>query len=295
MKIETVALFSPGEMGTSMAKMLIKHGVKVVTSLDGRSERTRRIAQENGITDMGSLGSAIMEADIALSVVVPDAAIALGEAIAGAIRDTGKAITFVDANAISPMSARHIAGQIESAGGRFVDACIIGFSYDWAIGKTSLYTSGEDAKELLTLSKLGLPTEVLGTETGQASAFKMLYAGLTKGIASLAMEQMSTAHRLGLYQPIMAKYRHDFPELTAFIERFVPGFPFRAERRAVEMAELASLVKETGLKPRMSPASQQMLQAIADLKLRQRYTDEDEASWSLGDVIKILAQNMAEA
>ena len=41
MGIETVGLLSPGDMGHSVGKALGEHGLRVVTCLRGRSDRTR--------------------------------------------------------------------------------------------------------------------------------------------------------------------------------------------------------------------------------------------------------------
>ena len=46
MKIETVGILSPGDMGQAMGEVLKSHGLRVVAGLAGRSPRTRGLAEE---------------------------------------------------------------------------------------------------------------------------------------------------------------------------------------------------------------------------------------------------------
>ena len=41
MRVKTVAILSPGDMGHSVGGALVEHGLDVITCLAGRSERTR--------------------------------------------------------------------------------------------------------------------------------------------------------------------------------------------------------------------------------------------------------------
>ena len=48
MAVKTVGLLSPGDMGHTTGETLRKHGLRVLTCLAGRSERTRTLAQQAG-------------------------------------------------------------------------------------------------------------------------------------------------------------------------------------------------------------------------------------------------------
>ncbi len=45
MKIETIGVMSPGDMGQAVAQQLKSKGYKVCTALDGRSARSKTLAQ----------------------------------------------------------------------------------------------------------------------------------------------------------------------------------------------------------------------------------------------------------
>ena len=66
------------------------------------------------------------QADLILSILVPEAAVSLAEAVGKVLTDTGCRPVFADCNAVSPATSRRIEGIISQAGGRYLDASIIG-------------------------------------------------------------------------------------------------------------------------------------------------------------------------
>ncbi len=287
MKIETVGILSTGEMGHSIAAVLKKGGLRVVTCLAGRSAQTVAYAAKAGAEALPTLEDVVAQSDIIISIVVPSGAIPLAQNIAKAIVAAKKPILFAEANAISARTAATIEGIIGAAGGRFVDACIIGGASK--VGKTTtLFISGPDTEDFARLNNFGLKVKVLGDRAGQASAFKIVYAGLTKGMASLMLEQLLLAHALGITDSMIAQYREKFPDTMQDVETMLPGLPFRAARRSEEMTELCNTLEEAGLTPVMAAASQRMLASVGDLKLRSQFSDADAEKWDAKDVLALL-------
>ena len=122
----TVGLLSPGEMGHVVGGVLVKNGVRVLTSLEGRSRRTKALAEKVGIEAAPSLEALVNEADLFLSILVPSEAQRTAALVADALKKTEAQLVYVDCNAIAPDTVRSIGNVIEQAGGRFVDAGIIG-------------------------------------------------------------------------------------------------------------------------------------------------------------------------
>ena len=75
MNIENVGLMSPGDMGQAVAIQIKAEGLNVYTALEQRSERTRVLAREAGITDAGKVGQLVAECDVVLSIINPGAAV----------------------------------------------------------------------------------------------------------------------------------------------------------------------------------------------------------------------------
>jgi 3-hydroxyisobutyrate dehydrogenase-like beta-hydroxyacid dehydrogenase len=72
--VQVVGIVSAGAMGSALGARLRGGGVRVVVALDGRSARTRGLAADAGLEDVGALASLLREAEVVLSVVPPDAA-----------------------------------------------------------------------------------------------------------------------------------------------------------------------------------------------------------------------------
>src|SRR5688572_20276558 len=79
----TIGVVSAGAMGSALGRAWHSAGATVVTSLAGRSDRTRRLAE--GLTDLGDLDAVVAAADVVVSVCPPAAAsTVLGDVLAAA-------------------------------------------------------------------------------------------------------------------------------------------------------------------------------------------------------------------
>ena len=58
----TVGLLSPGDMGHVVGQVAIASGARVITCLNGRSERTRKLAEIAGIEDIPTYSDLVREA-----------------------------------------------------------------------------------------------------------------------------------------------------------------------------------------------------------------------------------------
>jgi 3-hydroxyisobutyrate dehydrogenase-like beta-hydroxyacid dehydrogenase len=199
-----------------------------------------------------------------------------------------KDLLYLDANAISPMTADDIAKTLISAGVNFVDGCIIGAAAKMGRG-TVVYVSGPEAARLQTLEAFQIPIKVLGPSANQASAFKVVYAGLTKGLQGLFCELMMGARRFGLLNEIRAQYEESFPGLLDKVSSSIVGLRIHAARRAEEMDELKRTFGHHGMKSHLAPAVQKVLEAIAQLNVDQASGDGARAG-DLMDTLELFYQ-----
>ncbi|MEI9479259.1 MAG: NAD(P)-binding domain-containing protein, partial [Deltaproteobacteria bacterium] len=124
--LRTVGILSPGDMGHAVGQVLGSHDLRVITCLQGRSERTRSLASRAHIEDVSTVQALVREADILLSILVPAQARQAAQVIAKAISETHAELIYADCNAVAPQTACQIGEMITGAGGRFVDVGIIG-------------------------------------------------------------------------------------------------------------------------------------------------------------------------
>lgn len=267
MAFQRIGLLSIGEMGFHWAQLLKSHGVEVLTYDKDRREVSRKRAENAGVVSVPSMSRLVQDADLIVSIVVPFAAKRVANKVAKAVAKTGrKDLLFLDANAISPMTADEIARILSPRGVSFVDGCIIGSAAKMGKG-TIVYASGPEANRIQALEAFGIPVKVLGPNTSQASAFKVVYAGLTKGLQALFVELLIGARRFGLLNEIRAQYEESFPGLLDKVSSSIVGLRIHAGRRAEEMDELKRTFNHHGMKAVMAPAVQKVLESIAALDM----------------------------
>ncbi|MBI4490999.1 MAG: NAD(P)-dependent oxidoreductase [Deltaproteobacteria bacterium] len=265
MAFQHIGILSIGEMGYHWTRLLASRGVEVLTYAKDRSEVTRKRAENAGARLVPSLARLVEQSDLIVSVVVPFAARRVASKVSKALLRAGKkGCLYLDANAISPMTAEGIGGILAPAQASFVDGCIIGSAAK--IGKgTVVYVSGPEAVRVQALEQSGFSVRVLGAGIGQASAFKIVYAGLTKGLQGLFVELLIGARKFGLLDEILQRYDESFPGLAGKVGQSIAALPVHAGRRAEEMAELSQTFRHNGLKAVMAPATQKILKGIASL------------------------------
>lgn len=269
MSYKKIGILSIGEMGFHWAKLLKSHGVEVLTFDQDRGEVSRKRAVNAGVQSVASMAEFVQSSELIVSIVVPFAATRVALNVADAVKKSGrKNLLFLDANAISPMTADEIAAVLNPAGIDFVDGCIIGSAAKMGKG-TIVYVSGQQASRLQSLESFNIPIKVLGPNTNQASAFKVVYAGLTKGLQGLFCELFMGARRFGLLKELTAQYEDSFPGLIDKVSSSIVGLHIHARRRAEEMDELKRTFNHHGMESFMAPAVQKVLESIAALESGQ--------------------------
>ena len=111
-------------MGAGIGKRLASHGVRVLTSLAGRSEATAARASEAGM--VAASDEEIAAADFVLSILPPGDALALTQRFAPVLAASNAKPVYVDCNAINPATVEKVAAVIAPTGCAFVDAGISG-------------------------------------------------------------------------------------------------------------------------------------------------------------------------
>jgi L-threonate 2-dehydrogenase len=264
-----IGIMSIGEMGYHWAELLKRHGAEVLTYDRNRSDVTRKRAENAGVKSTGSLVELCGNADLIVSIVVPSAAPKIAAEIARAVAEAKRMdLIYFDANAISPMTAETISTVLKESGVSFVDGCIIGSAAKMDKGAV-VYASGPEAARILELGACGFNVQVLGSGTSQASAFKVVYAGLTKGLQGLFVELLMGAKSFGLLDEIMKRYDESFPGLLEKVSSSIIGLRTHAGRRAEEMDELKRTFAHHGMQALLAPAIQKVLASIADLDIRE--------------------------
>lgn len=285
----TIAILSPGDMGHAVGNVLATQGLRVITSLHGRSARTRQLTARAGIHDVGTLDALVQEADLILSILVPDQAVATAQVVARALSATNQEVLYVDCNAIAPQTAHAINRIINGAGSRFVDAGIIG-PPPHKPGTTRFYASGHEVATFAELNHFGLDIIALGPAIGQASAFKMCYAALTKGLTALATELLTAAEAFGITQPLAHEFENSQALLYKQIQQALPGMPAKAHRWIGEMEEIAQTFGALGLTPQILAGAADLYRFVNRTSLGQLTPEDPKPPFQT--MIETLAQEL---
>src|ERR1700754_1165605 len=96
----TVGLVGAGHMGAALGWALREGGMRVVTTLEGRSNRTARLAVAAGLELLPTLTNVLHAAQFVLVVTPPGAARAAADSIRASA--DGSTPIVVDLNAIAP-------------------------------------------------------------------------------------------------------------------------------------------------------------------------------------------------
>jgi len=237
-----VAVIAPGMMGAAVGARLVERGLKVLTSLDGRSSETAKRANASGMTPAPE--EEIAAADFILSIIPPGDAVALAQRFAPALSASNAKPIYVDCNAIAPPTTERVAAAIAPTGCPFVDAGIIGPPPKPNEAGPRFYASGKEAPRFATLKQYGLDIRLLDGPLTAASALKMSYAGITKGTQALGAAMMLAATRGGSADPLLAELKLSQPHLLPWLYRSLSVMPPKAYRWVAEMHEIANFVGE---------------------------------------------------
>ncbi len=251
----TTGFLHPGAMGSTIGAACSGETYWVSA---GRSTASHTRAAAAELRDAGSLPELVATCDTIVSVCPPDRAMAVAHAVATAGFDG----TYVDANAVSPMTTREIGALFD----RYVDGGIIGPPADRA-GTTRMYLSGDEARAVATRWD-GSLLDVRPIEggVGAASAVKMLFAGWTKGTGALLLALNAAADAYGVSDALNAEWAISIPDLPDRSQRTASGTGPKAWRFEGEMHEIAATLAASDLPAGFHLSAAEIYRRIAVFK-----------------------------
>lgn len=292
MPSKTVAIVSPGDMGHNVGKALKKEGIRIVTCLTGRSERTQKLAAAAGFEDLPSLDAVASQSDLILSIMPPSSAVDAARAMAKAIKASGKMPPYADCNAVSPQTAQKAADVIAGAGAPFIDAGIIGPGPGTREKPTQFYVSGPNASVMTMLAGPHINVIDMGPEIGRASAIKMCYAAVTKGTWTLYAAALMAAEGLGVTDELHEEIRSSRPKDYAEMERMVPRLPLDAGRWIGEMHEIAATLDGAGVSPNFHKGAADVFELLVKTPIAKETRETVDKSRTLKQALAIFAKEL---
>jgi 3-hydroxyisobutyrate dehydrogenase-like beta-hydroxyacid dehydrogenase len=258
---DTVAIVAPGNMGAAVAARLAANGIEVWTTLDGRGAASRERASGAGMIAVPM--SRLVEAPMVLSIVPPGVALSFAEEVASVVREGAARPLYVDCNAVSPSTVAAIEQIITATGASFADAGIVGAPPQPGTAGPRFYVSGEQAAAVAALGACGLDVRVLDGPVGAASALKMCFAGINKGLIALASAMILAATRSGAAAALRRELAENEQALFDSLSHKVPAMVPRAWRWVAEMDEIGEFAGDDPAARLFFEGAAQMYEAIA--------------------------------
>ncbi|MDQ4420138.1 DUF1932 domain-containing protein [Sphingobium sp. DEHP117] len=171
-----------------------------------------------------------------------------------------------DMNSVAPETKRAAAAMIEAAGAHYVDAAVLAPVHPARLSVPLLLSGEASAQAELLLRQAGFETiSIAGNDIGRASAIKLLRSVMVKGLEALTAEMLLGANALGVTDAVLASLdaseRRDswFDRAAYNIERMAT----HGVRRAAEMEEAVSMLRDIGVEPIMTTGTvrRQQMQA----------------------------------
>jgi 3-hydroxyisobutyrate dehydrogenase-like beta-hydroxyacid dehydrogenase len=263
-------IIAPGAMGSAVARRMHERGATVRTSLVGRSAASARRATEAGMTAVESDRGLVEGVDIVLSIVPPGEAVGLAERLLPLLATAPRKPLVIDCNAINPATVTRIAAILAPSGVAFADGGIIGGPPKLDGPGPRFYLSGPAAGDAAILRDYGVDIRLLDGAIGAASALKMSYAGITKGLTALGSAMMLGAAANGSAAALLEELGDSQPNLLAYLHRSVPDMYGKAYRWVAEMHEIAGFLGEGAGSGQIYEGMAQLYESIAAAAAAER-------------------------
>lgn len=207
-----------------------------------------------------------------------------------------KNLIYVDMNAIAPQTVQSIAENFPDE--QFVDGCVIGLPPNSLEDKTAIYLSGSSASKVSDIFN-GLDlirTQVIGNAVGQASALKMCYASISKGLTAINIQASITAKFYGLDQILFDEMQESMPDIYRRLSRSIPRIPPKSGRWVGEMEEISKTHQQVGLSEKTFLGAAETYRFVAEqTPLGKEILEDRKLGTTLNEALDIMVKSLDQS
>jgi len=253
-----VSFIGFGEAGQAIASGLREGGIEQIAAWDilfpeDAGARLKAAGDKIGVRLASSAADAVRDTDMVISAVTAASSLEAARSVAPHLSG---APWYLDINSVSP-GRKQATAELLDGRARYVDVAVIAPIHPLR-HKTPLLISGPHAQEISPLlAELEMRLSVVGAETGNAAAIKMIRSVMIKGIEALTLECFLAAARAGVLEEVTASLENNYPSLdwVMIADYNLERMASHGERRAAEMEESSATLRELGLDPLMVDAT----------------------------------------
>lgn len=250
MKNFRVGIISAGDMGHAVARELFQRGHTTLTIVENRTDLTKDRASRSNMKVVSGMKQLLDNSDFVFSIMPPDQAYEFAASFVAALKLSRDLPVFVDCNAISPETTLSMNELISGVGGKMIKVGIIGPPPGMNT-PTKFYASGENAILIDFIAGGDIQFLNLGSNLIYASAIKICYAALTKGVMALQSSALIAAELLGVGEELQDELKDSQNFHWRLIEKRVSRLACDAGRWAGEMDQISETYKMLGLTPNL--------------------------------------------
>ena len=188
---------------------------------------------------------------------------------------------YADVSTSTAASKKKMAEAIESGGALFVDGALMGgLSMQHHKVPTLLSGRGSDAF-IERLSPFGMNLSKVSDHAGDAIAIKLVRSIAMKGLASLAVETLAAATKLGVEDAVLRSIE-DTLSAASFKETLdwlVTASAVHAERQVHEMHDVMLMMQEVSVEPTMTLGTTRRLEWLSAKNYKQRFQGKKPREW----------------
>ncbi|MBZ9570833.1 NAD(P)-binding domain-containing protein [Methanobrevibacter sp. TMH8] len=247
-----------------LTRRLYDNDVEVISSTEGRSQETKKLAENSLATMVDSFEEVAESSDILISATTPYEALDVAKKYGSLVNGV-----FLDLNNISPKKTLEISSifentinynsgytnnysnnvtysSVEEDDSIFIKGAIMGSIKS---PESLIYVSGENANELEVLNDYGLNIHVISKNVEDSAYIKMLRSIYTKGVTALLYEVFNLSENMGLtkelFESLINTEGENFEEQT---KSRIDSLTKSHERKFQEMTEIFEFLKENSNK-----------------------------------------------
>ncbi len=230
---------------------------------DVRSDRVKRDDfARSGIERCGTLAAALDGADIVLSLVTADQALA---AARDAAAHLASGAWWADMNSVAPDTKRAAQQVITAVGGRYLDVAVMAPVLPARSGVPLLVAGGQAEAGAAALRRIGFGNvRAIAEDVGTAAAIKMIRSVMVKGIEALSVECTLAANAAGVLPEVIASLDTSWPgaDWARRFDHHLDRVMRHGTRRAAEMHEVVATLEALGSGSTLSLATADVQAAV---------------------------------
>jgi 3-hydroxyisobutyrate dehydrogenase-like beta-hydroxyacid dehydrogenase len=290
---QRVAFVGFGEVAAAFAPAFSRRGATVTAYdvlLEQANGRERLAARARGLrVEFLPLADALRDAHFVFSTVTTSSA---REAAIRCAPQLAAGRFYVDLNATMPSIKQEVERIVRPSGALFVEGALLG-----AVGVTGAATAiltgganGEQAAREL-VAAFGLNVTFFSAELGKASTFKMLRSIFSKGLEALLIEFLAAGERAGMRDALWKEVTslladNPFDRVAA---NWIVSHVSAHERRYHEMVQVNEVMRELGIEPVMTAATEEFFRRSRLLGLEREFPDKPA---TMDQVIRVFEERL---